>query len=136
MPFSYSQNYSYDMASFFRDIQYNPFNSAKILDFLLFCLWEGNYILSENPSNYKPLIVNLNDLILEYPAYTEYNKEKQYEILGNFVDKIGYTLCLFIEGKRSLPLIYRAKYCELDGFTFGEVDVIFYFFYNISYNFT
>ena len=59
MEASYSDGNSYDFNIFFRDVQYNPFNSVKIIDFLLFSLWEANYILNENPKNYKPLVVDV-----------------------------------------------------------------------------
>jgi hypothetical protein len=116
---SYTESSCYDMNTFFRDIQYNPFNSAKIFDFLLFSLWEANYILTENPSNYKPLILDTNNLIIDYPSYTI--KKNNFEILGNYVDKIGLTLYKYIEGKRSIPLLFKARYCELNGFSYGEV---------------
>jgi hypothetical protein len=116
---SYSESNSYDLNIFFRDVQYNPFNSGKIMDFLLFSLWEANYIINENPQNYKPLVVDTNRLILEYPSFTM--KRKKDEILGFFVDKIGYMLLLYIEGKRSISLVLKAMYCESNGFSYGEV---------------
>jgi hypothetical protein len=108
----YSERNCYDLNIFFRDVQYNPFNSVKIIDFLLFSLWEANYILNENPKNYKPLVVDVKRLILEYPGFSIRTSDS--EILGNFVGK-------YIEGKRSVPLILKANYCELNGFSFGEV---------------
>ena len=115
----YSERNCYDLNIFFRDVQYNPFNSVKIIDFLLFSHWEANYILNENPKNYKPLVMDFKRLILEYPGYSI--RKSDSEILGNFVDKIGNIFCKYIEGKRSVPLILKANYCELNGFSFGEV---------------
>jgi hypothetical protein len=82
---TYYETNSLDLNNFFRDVQYNPFNSGKIMDFLLFSLWEANYILNENPKNYRPLVVDPKRLILEYPRYTM--RRSTTEILGNFVDK-------------------------------------------------
>ena len=118
---------------FLRDIQYNPFNSAKIIHFFLFSLWETKYILDEAPQDYKPLVVDTKNIILEYPKNYD-DRGDPFDIIGNFIDRIAYTLAKFIDGKRSLPLILGAFYCEREGFSFSEVYKSFLaiYFRNIS----
>ena len=75
--------------------------------------------MNEAAQDYTPLVVDVKKIILEYPNYEQRREAK--EIIGNFIDRIAYTLVKFIEGKRALPLILGGVYCENKGLSLSEV---------------